>query len=166
MQSGQPILNKQIRRWMMASIPSREQQLSFMVHVSEVHSWYKHLPLMNGGEFIVFLNDQVKLRKHPKVFCGSFRYAYKIDDQWFSDYDVDITSIVSELPDIIRMNCSFRLFPTISWEFEEAYSLHKEDINMIFNGIEHPLKEVLLRWNELYLKAGELWQSLQKKNLN
>jgi len=35
--------------------PSAEQQAAFAAHVCWAHSWYKHLPLLTGGEFVVFL---------------------------------------------------------------------------------------------------------------
>jgi hypothetical protein len=35
--------------------PTDEQYAAFAEHVSEAHSWYKHLPLLTGGQFVVFL---------------------------------------------------------------------------------------------------------------
>jgi hypothetical protein len=35
--------------------PSDEQYREFAKHVGEAHSWYKHLPLLTGGQFVVFL---------------------------------------------------------------------------------------------------------------
>jgi hypothetical protein len=35
--------------------PTDEQYTAFAKHVGEAHSWYKHLPLLTGGQFIVFL---------------------------------------------------------------------------------------------------------------
>lgn len=35
--------------------PTDEQFAAFAVHVGEAHSWYKHLPLMTGRRFVVFL---------------------------------------------------------------------------------------------------------------
>ncbi len=36
--------------------PSDEQYAAFARHVGEAHSWYKHLPLLTGGQFVVFLS--------------------------------------------------------------------------------------------------------------
>jgi hypothetical protein len=35
--------------------PTDEQYRAFAKHVGEAHSWYKHLPLLTGGQFVVFL---------------------------------------------------------------------------------------------------------------
>ena len=35
--------------------PSDEQFAAFAEHIGEAHSWYKHLPLMTGRSFVVFL---------------------------------------------------------------------------------------------------------------
>jgi hypothetical protein len=35
--------------------PTDEQYREFAKHVGEAHSWYKHLPLVTGGQFVVFL---------------------------------------------------------------------------------------------------------------
>ena len=36
-------------------LPTDYQYEEFAKHVSEAHSWYKHLPLLTGGQFVVFL---------------------------------------------------------------------------------------------------------------
>ena len=35
--------------------PTDEQYAAFAAHLGSAHSWYKHLPLMSGGQFVVFL---------------------------------------------------------------------------------------------------------------
>jgi hypothetical protein len=35
--------------------PTDEQYSAFAKHVGEAHSWYKHLPLLTGGQFVIFL---------------------------------------------------------------------------------------------------------------
>jgi hypothetical protein len=35
--------------------PTDEQYREFAEHIGEAHSWYKHLPLLTGGRFVVFL---------------------------------------------------------------------------------------------------------------
>jgi hypothetical protein len=35
--------------------PTEEQYAAFAEHIGEAHSWYKHLPLLTGGQFVVFL---------------------------------------------------------------------------------------------------------------
>jgi hypothetical protein len=35
--------------------PTEDQYRAFAEHVGEAHSWYKHLPLLTGGQFVVFV---------------------------------------------------------------------------------------------------------------
>src|SRR4051794_20053950 len=35
--------------------PTDEQYREFARHIGEAHSWYKPLPLLTGGQFVVFL---------------------------------------------------------------------------------------------------------------
>lgn len=35
--------------------PTDEQYAAFAEHIANAHSWYKHLPLLTGGQFLVFL---------------------------------------------------------------------------------------------------------------
>jgi hypothetical protein len=35
--------------------PTAKQYGAFAAHVADAHSWYKHLPLLTGGQFVVFL---------------------------------------------------------------------------------------------------------------
>jgi hypothetical protein len=35
--------------------PTDAQSRQFAEHIGEAHSWYKHLPLLTGGQFVVFL---------------------------------------------------------------------------------------------------------------
>jgi hypothetical protein len=35
--------------------PTDEQYAAFAKHIGEAHSWYKHLPLLTGGQFVVFI---------------------------------------------------------------------------------------------------------------
>src|SRR5262249_50986179 len=36
--------------------PSHEQYREFAEHIGHAHSWYKHLPLLTGGQFVIFLS--------------------------------------------------------------------------------------------------------------
>lgn len=36
-------------------LPSDEQCRAFVAHLRDAHSWHKHLPLLNGGIFVVFM---------------------------------------------------------------------------------------------------------------
>jgi hypothetical protein len=36
-------------------LPTEDQYRAFAEHVGKAHSWYKHLPLLTGGQFVVFV---------------------------------------------------------------------------------------------------------------
>jgi hypothetical protein len=42
--------------------PTDDRYREFAKHVSEAHSWYKHLPLLTGGRFVVFLAPDSGIR--------------------------------------------------------------------------------------------------------
>jgi hypothetical protein len=55
-------------------LPSREQHQAFVEHLRDVHSWYKHLPLLTGGKFVVFLAPDAGEgypSQHPHLCYGN-----------------------------------------------------------------------------------------------
>jgi hypothetical protein len=42
--------------------PTDEQYSAFARHVGGAHSWYKHLPLLTGGQFVVFSSPRSTAR--------------------------------------------------------------------------------------------------------
>ncbi len=51
--------------------PTYEQYVAFAKHVGEAHSWYKHLPLLTGGQFVVFLAPDSGIGQLAARFDGS-----------------------------------------------------------------------------------------------
>jgi len=49
------VAEEEMRRRGINLRPTPEQYQAFCDHVCEAHSWYKHLPLLNGGHFVVFV---------------------------------------------------------------------------------------------------------------
>jgi hypothetical protein len=61
-------------------LPSREQHQAFVEHLRDVHSWYKHLPLLTGGKFVVFLAPDAGEgypSQHPHLCYGNTIEGYR-----------------------------------------------------------------------------------------
>ena len=48
--------------------PTDEQYHEFVKHIGNAHSWYKHLPLLTGGQFVVWRFSNV---------CDNASYALR-----------------------------------------------------------------------------------------
>ena len=152
--------------------PNMEQIQRFKEHVINVHSWYKHLPLLEGGKFVVYLEadlDREYPTQHPKLPFGNTKegyekafghlcYMYFINDFWYLPYNskmVEGKRIEIEKPVFsdkhIEM-CSFTLFPFCHQEFEVGYYKHKEAIEKIVAGYPHPESKLLLAWYKEYCR--------------
>ena len=51
--------------------PTEEQYAAFAEHIGEAHSWYKHLPLLTGGQFVVFLAPDSEIGRLVARLDGS-----------------------------------------------------------------------------------------------
>ena len=56
--------------------PTDEQYREFAAHVGEAHSWYKHLPLLTGGQFVVFLSPDSGIGRLVARFEGA---SYRLE---------------------------------------------------------------------------------------
>lgn len=156
-------------------LPSPEQIQRFKEHVVSVHSWYKHLPLMEGGLFVVYLEEDLDREyptQHPKLPFGNTKegyeqafgnlcYMYFIRNYWYLPYNtkivegkrVEITK--PEFSDEYMKLCSFTLYPFCHRGFEEIYNLHKDTLDAIAAGAYHPESDLLLKWRKEYLSIEE-----------
>jgi hypothetical protein len=149
----------------------------FAKHVGNCHSWYKHIPLIDGADFIVFLDEDAGIgypSLHPELPYGNSTEQYReafgiLNYAWMANsgglWCRDGKSIIDlgdlQLPEYIKTQCRFTLFPVVSGgEFEEAYSIHENDLKRISNGTYHPYAMQLLEWERYYLEKNHLWQTL------
>jgi hypothetical protein len=159
-------------------IPTTRQCSNYSVHITNAHSWYKHIPLLTGATFIVFPDKNAGMNYpllHPKIASGNSRegyikefgflnYVYKteLNGVWNMDANIDneyIETLINELPKFIKDHCSFQLYPVVSDEFEEAYSVHKEDIKKVKSNF-HPYADLLLKWEENHISKEKCWEGL------
>ncbi len=165
--------------------PTEVQLKLFAQHIANCHSWYKHLPLITGGSFVVFLDINAGINYpnfHPKLPYGNsaekykeafgcLNYCYKTNSK--ESWQFDNNSIVKNpfVADNIGFSnymldkCSFKLYPFISEEFVETYEYHKNGFEKIRNGEYHPYGKQLLKLEKLHFKKVQLWENLTEEEM-
>jgi hypothetical protein len=149
--------------------PTNAQWVAFAEHLITVHSWYKHLPLFDGGEFVVFLAPDAGdpyPSEHPRLpeenTATGYRRAFgHLDYIWRSQlhepFDRDgppTPDLDDELIDIGRFN----LFPFVSNDF--YWSVHEDDVCRIRNGAEHPHATAILNAYDAEQSMDQYWNEL------
>jgi len=146
--------------------PTPAQYEEFAHHLCWAHSWYKHLPLLRGAEFVVLLAPDAgdgfpdeKPRMHYswqttreyRQRFGYLDYMYRIDLEhpFYLNDDNPIS-----LPASLVERCSFTLYPFVSTDYNAleaiSYDDHQEDLELIQQDPGHPNQEQILQWNRLY----------------
>jgi hypothetical protein len=66
--------------------PTDEQYRQFAEHIANAHSWYKHLPLLTGGQFVVFLSPDAGIgRLVARIEGGSYRLVTPAEGPVFTE---------------------------------------------------------------------------------
>ena len=134
-------------------LPTRLQHRAFVGHLCRAHSWYKHLPLLAGGTFVVFLAPDAGESypsEYPRLPYGNSSAAYRkafgnLDYVWSTGgpYYRD-GGVPPELPQSLLASCRFVLHPYVSDEF--YWSTHTQAVAALRGGAPHPQRERLLAW--------------------
>jgi hypothetical protein len=143
-------------------LPSPAQHRAFVEHLAGAHRWYKHLPLLTGGTFVVFLAPDAGRKypaQHPGLPFGNTVEGYRrafghLDYMWSVDggpFARD-SNPTPELLESLIAYCSFALYPYVSEEFN--WSEHADAVEALRAGATHPQKERLLAW-EAASRAAE-----------
>jgi hypothetical protein len=137
--------------------PSAEQVEGFVEHVCDAHSWYKHLPLRQGGEFDFFLASDAGHGYTPE--SPRLHHTWQTTEEYrrrfgFLDYSGpwgrDAGAQLARPPEIIETT-RIVLFPYMcrSCNATDAclWSVHAEDVEQLMtNGPQSPSDEDALRW--------------------
>ncbi len=149
--------------------PTDAQCQAFAEHLATVHSWYKHLPLFDGGEFVVFLAPDagdLYPSEHPRLPTENTTDGYRrafghLDYIWrshsnetFSRDGAPTPHLDDELLDVGR----FHLFPFVSNDF--YWSVHEDDVARIRNGVTHPYAEEILDAYDAEQRMDQFWEEL------
>jgi hypothetical protein len=159
-----------------------EQGNRFIEHLTECHSWYKHLPLIEGGEFIIFLDNNAGKdypTQHPslpfgnteilyKKAFGKLNYYWKKGDNNFSADGKNDSKTRAEIEKEIDNFEYIRLYPYISGNFFEAieYEIHQEDCKKIINGLQHEMSNELISLITTTKKLNDIWKRMSDDEMD
>ncbi|MFY8000179.1 MAG: hypothetical protein ACOVSW_16410 [Candidatus Kapaibacteriota bacterium] len=160
---------------------SKEQQARFCEHLAGSHSWYKHLPLLHGGRFFIFTDDDAGKDypvQPPRLALGNTKAVYQIafgtlafawsrgnEDRFVSDGGMFMEVLSEEeLKARFPNHAQIQLFPYISGEFVESIVFHEEDFEALRleNGTSenpHENRALLIEIELLHLREQHLWQT-------
>lgn len=160
-------------------MPTPAQYEAFAHHLCWAHSWYKHLPLLRGGEFIVLLTPNAgdgfpeeqphlhyswKTTQEYRQRFGYLDYMYRIGpEEPFYLKDGDPLS----LPASLLKRCGFTLYPFVSTDYNAmeaiSYGIHQEDLVLLQQGADHPNREQVLQWSQLHGELEDAGATLTKE---
>jgi hypothetical protein len=149
--------------------PTDSQWLAFEKHLVGVHSWYKHLPLFGGGDFVVFLAPDAGVNyptQHPRLpientsesyrrAFGHLDYMWRIPPEESFCRDGSPTILLDN--ELMRVG-RFNLYPYISEEF--YWSVHEEAIARIQKGDKHTHAAEIIKAYDADLQLEQLWENL------
>jgi hypothetical protein len=146
------------------AVPTLEQCQEFVAHVCWAHSWYKHLSLLRGAEFVVLLDAEAgagftedKPRYHyswrtteeyrRRFGFLNFQWRDSPDASWYREGG----GSPARLPEELLRRCSFTLFPYVSSDFNAleaiSYGFHQDDLAVVRQLPDRPDRERLLAWD-------------------
>lgn len=159
---------------------SGEQAERFVEHLTCCHRWYKHIPVLEGSEFIIVIDPDAGINyptEHPRLPFGNtqegyqkafgrlnYFYCFGSDDTYHSDcrYSSDLIFESFRRHDIVRrfeLHQPCRLFPYIAWEFDDVLSVWSEGIDRIIRGFEHERGGELIRLRDAILQRDGFWRN-------
>jgi hypothetical protein len=143
--------------------PTAEQRAAFARHVCSVHSWYKHLPLLRGGEFVVFLSQDVDRGETLSERHGHLDYQWRVDIA--RSFDRDLGRAL-ELSGEAAQRLGFVLYPYASDDANApeaiGYDLHRADLAALESGARHPDRAAILEWAAATRAADVAWRDLDR----
>ncbi|GAB4211361.1 MAG: hypothetical protein OHK0022_45810 [Roseiflexaceae bacterium] len=156
--------------------PAPEQYAAFAAHLCGAHSWYKHLPLLEGGRFVVFLApdagagfppERPRLHHSWRTTAEYHARFGLLDYLWSTGPDQPFerdSGPLPELPEVVWERCSLRLYPYVSNDMNAieaiGYGVHAEALEQLRAGAPHPQRDLVLAWAGLHARDAELWAEL------
>lgn len=156
--------------------PSAAQRAAFVEHVAWAHSWYKHLPLLEGGRFLVVLAPDAGegySDAHPRTHYGwktteEYRqrfghldYLWQIDDQpWSRDAGREL-----DPPPELVARSGLVLFPYCSSDpsaIDVLCELESDAFDALRAGQPHPERRGLVSLHDAWRQATSAWDELDE----
>ncbi len=166
--------------------PTDVQCETFIVHLADVHSWYKTLPLLGGAEFIVFLDPQAGQGyplEHPQLpnnrtpegypkpntvevyrsAFGHLNYMWRASP--FEPHGSDGRDFLRDpiiiLDEFLAELGRFTLHPYIAGDF--YWSVHEVAVQAISYGAYHPRAELVREAFAADAEMDRAWQELSNE---
>lgn len=150
-------------------LPTEAQIEAFIEHLITVHSWYKHLPLFEGGDFVVFLAPDAGENyptQHPRLPTENTLAGYR---QAFGHLDYIYRCRPTEpfsrdgpgAPDLDSKFFNpgrFKLYPYVSCEF--YWCVHENDVALIRSGAYHPHAAAIINAYDIEQMMEKEWEKL------
>jgi len=164
-------------------VPTQEQVKRFKEYLLDVHSWYKHISLIEGGTFVIYLEpdlDREYPTRHPKLPFGNTKegyqkafghlhYQYRINDFWYQDFKNKIINgkriecDLTKIPKAYKNNWSFKLYPYCHYNIEESFRSFDKVFIKIENRTDIPNAELLNQWKKHIVIKNNIWNNLLSK---
>ena len=163
-------------------LPTPLQYERFANHITNVHSWYKHLSLRYGGHFIVFLDPQagkVYPTQHPSLPFGNdtagyhkafghLSYMYVSNARLKRHYSRDDEDTFREgemkvqVTEELLTHTGFVLYPYINHNgFDTIFNFYPYDIDALKRGeYTLPHQELFLEFLKRYELAKTAYNNL------
>jgi len=158
------------------SLPTPKQCEQFAEHICWAHSWYKHIPLLDGAEFVFFFSEDAGngfTEKNPRLHyswkttqeyrCrfGYLDYAYRLPGMETFARDGK-TSPVAISPELLDLS-GVILYPFVSDDFnapETLASLIAESPKDLRQATAHPQQQEVIQWYEAWQIRDRQWDRL------
>jgi hypothetical protein len=152
--------------------PTPDQRRRFVKHISNAHSWYKHLPLLTGGRFVVFLASDAGEGYplcHPTLPYGNDTAGYHrafghLDYMYAHDSKCFLKDMPTLLfPENYIIEYSFVVYPYVKNTYYEPSWFHPEAISQLRSGAYHPERERVLEWEDVTLELFQAYRALSEE---
>ena len=163
-------------------LPTDVQYNNFAEYICEAHSWYKHIPLFEGGEFVFFLSkyaggnyskDSPRLHyawttseEYRRRF-GYLDYAYRMCDEEY--FYRDTSPGLNIRPGKLGYSfnacpknldpCSVILYPFVSYDSDTLRSviLQNNYDEKLSADNSHPNRNQIIKWLDECQKSVGIW---------
>jgi hypothetical protein len=144
--------------------PNAAQITAFARHLVDAHSWYRHLPLIEGGDFVLFLAHDAgggyerterlhygwRTTPEYRQRFGHLDYAWRVGNgRWWRDAGRD-HGFPEDLPSDVIEAGTLTLYPYCSVQSAApeaiGYGIHAADLARLREGCPHPDRDLVLEW--------------------
>jgi hypothetical protein len=162
------------------SPPTKKQSKEFAQYVCLAHSWYKHIPLLEGAQFVFFFSQEAgkgyskeqprlhytwKTTEEYRQRFGYLDYMYRFDGEQSFDRDGKAHPFIPS-SDLLA-HCGITLYPYVSHECDVVASLMADEcFDTLHANTNHPRYKAVLQWYEAHVHQEDEWDDLSESEQN